>query len=75
MKAAERGTADHATFGWPDVMHVGLCVLRLSPDNFWRLSPREFMAMAGAYRPRRDAMDREGLEALLKLFPDEDERS
>ncbi|MFD1746541.1 rcc01693 family protein [Rhizobium helianthi] len=56
-------------------MHMGLCVLRLSPETFWRLSPREFMAMAGGCRPRRDAMDRAEMEALMRLFPDEAERS
>lgn len=56
-------------------MHVGLCVLRLSPQKFWRLSPREFMAMAGGYRPHRVAMERADMEALMRLFPDEAERS
>lgn len=59
------------TAGWPDVLHVGLCLLRLPPDVFWRLSPREFMAMAGAYRPRPDAIDRTGFSALMAAFPDE----
>lgn len=52
-------------------MHVGLCLLRLPPETFWRLSPREFMGLAGAYRPRPMGLDRAGLAALMAAFPDE----
>lgn len=51
-------------------MHVGLCLLRLSPDVFWRLTPLEFSAMAGGLRPRAAVMERMGLEALMRRFPD-----
>lgn len=75
MRAAAPQTGDANRPGWPEVLHVGLCVLRLSPQKFWRLSPREFMAMAGGYRPHRVAMERADMEALMRLFPDEAERS
>ncbi|MDQ0454280.1 putative phage protein (TIGR02216 family) [Rhizobium paknamense] len=52
-------------------MHAGLCLLRLPPDLFWRLTPREFAAMTGAFRPRPAALTREGLAALMAAYPDE----
>ncbi len=52
-------------------MHVGLCVLRLSPDTFWALSPREFLAATGGLRPITPIMERAGLDALMRQFPDD----
>jgi uncharacterized phage protein (TIGR02216 family) len=57
-------------FPWDAVIHVGLCRLRLSPRDFWALTPVEFFAMAGGARPRDVAMARDGLEALMRVFPD-----
>lgn len=51
-------------------MHAGFCLLRLSPDVFWRLTPVEFFAMTGGLRPRRLEMARDGLEGLMERFPD-----
>ena len=51
-------------------MHLGLCLLRLSPDVFWRLTPAEFLAMTGGMRPRPMGIRRDGLEALMERFPD-----
>lgn len=51
-------------------MHTGLCLLRLSPDVFWRLTPVEFFAMTGGLRPQPLGMGREGLEGLMGRFPD-----
>ena len=55
-------------FPWNAVLAFGLGTLRMSPSEFWRATPRELLAMAGASRaapPPRDA-----LEALLARFPD-----
>jgi uncharacterized phage protein (TIGR02216 family) len=52
-------------------MHVGLCLLRLPPDRFWALTPREFMAMGGALRPRAAGLSRDGLFDLMRDFPDQ----
>jgi uncharacterized phage protein (TIGR02216 family) len=57
-------------FPWDTVIHVGLCRLRLSPRDFWALTPVEFFAMAGGTRPRDATMARDGLEALMRAFPD-----
>lgn len=51
-------------------MHAGLCLLRLSPDVFWRLTPVEFFAMTGGMRPAGEAMGRAGLTGLMARFPD-----
>jgi uncharacterized phage protein (TIGR02216 family) len=51
-------------------MHVGLCLLRLDPKQFWALSPREFAAMSGAFRPTASQLGRGDLDALMALYPD-----
>lgn len=60
-----------AAFPWDDVMAVGLTVLRLSPADLWRTTPREF---AAALRPfpglGGDAPRRGELERLMQRFPD-----
>jgi uncharacterized phage protein (TIGR02216 family) len=67
--AAGKGAAAEP-FPWETVMHTGLCLLRLSPDVFWRLTPVEFFAMTGGLRPQPSGMGREGLEGLMGRFPD-----
>lgn len=51
-------------------MHVGLCLLRLDPRLFWALTPREFAAMSGAFRPTAPQLGRADLNALMALYPD-----
>lgn len=80
MRAAAGGDAPNGqddtrdgvarAFPWDAVIHVGLCLLRLSPRDFWALTPVEFFAMAGGARPREAMMARDGLEALMRAFPD-----
>ena len=70
MSAAAGGEADAEPFPWEAVMHAGLCLLRLSPEVFWRLTPVEFFAMTGGMRPAGDGMVRAGLEGLMSRFPD-----
>ena len=50
-------------------MHAGLCLLRLSPDVFWRLTPVEFFAMTGGMRPQPSGMGREGLGGVMGRVP------
>ncbi|WP_341872384.1 rcc01693 family protein [Neorhizobium vignae] len=57
-------------FPWDAVMHVGLCLLRLPPRDFWALTPVEFSAMAGGSRRHGAGMERAGLDALMRAFPD-----
>lgn len=60
-------------FPWAEAMAFGLGVLRLSPDAFWSMTPRELAAavrgvrgLAGAPPPPA----RSDLDALMRAFPD-----
>jgi len=73
--AAPREADGAAAFPWDEAMSVGLGLLRLSPRDFWRMTPRE---LAGALKPlaaRAGApTSRGGLDDLMRRFPDGDER-
>jgi uncharacterized phage protein (TIGR02216 family) len=54
-------------------MAVGLGALRIPPDAFWRMTPRELeRALAGAFGETGSAAapTRETLQALMRRFPD-----
>ncbi|MEM1360147.1 MAG: rcc01693 family protein [Pseudomonadota bacterium] len=57
------------SFDWPAMRQRALYDLRLTPDQFWALTPVEFMLMLGL---SDDAlpMGRAGLERLCREFPD-----
>jgi len=58
-------------FPWKDAMGFGLGVLRLPPEAFWRMSPRELAAAWGAVVGERTGpLDRPGLKNLMERFPD-----
>ncbi|WP_180355835.1 rcc01693 family protein [Aliirhizobium smilacinae] len=59
-----------APFPWDVVMHVGFCLLRLPPKDFWAMTPAEFFLMAGGARPRGAATGRAELDELMRAFPD-----
>jgi uncharacterized phage protein (TIGR02216 family) len=47
--------------------------MRLSPGDFWSMSPREFDAAARPYlRAPAPATARTELDALMRAFPDHD---
>jgi uncharacterized phage protein (TIGR02216 family) len=56
-------------FPWQELMAVGLGQLRLAPDDFWAMSPRELFAAAGVRLS--SPMGREALQDLMARFPDE----
>jgi len=60
-------------FAWDEAMRFGLGVLRLPPDAFWRMTPRELAraieAMTG--RAGGEGLNHAGLAALMARFPDE----
>lgn len=56
-------------FPWAELMALGLGHLRLAPDAFWAMSPRELFAAAGVRLS--SPMGREALDELLARFPDE----
>ncbi|GLK67908.1 rcc01693 family protein [Hansschlegelia plantiphila] len=55
-------------------MGFGLGVLRLAPDAFWRMTPREIAAAAsglhGGGGGRSGALKRADFERLMARFPD-----
>ncbi|MBE7733656.1 rcc01693 family protein [Devosia faecipullorum] len=58
-------------FPWKDAMRFGLGVLRLSPEAFWKMTPRELASAWGAVMGERSGpLDRRGLENLMEHFPD-----
>jgi uncharacterized phage protein (TIGR02216 family) len=59
-----------ARFDWPALMRAGLQGLGLKPAEFWALTPVELRLMLGEREGVRP-MARDGLEALLRAFPDE----
>jgi uncharacterized phage protein (TIGR02216 family) len=66
----------HDPFPWSQALAIGLGVLRLSPEQFWRMTPREFAAaLRGLYGDPAPPFDRAVLDALVKRFPDTNESS
>jgi uncharacterized phage protein (TIGR02216 family) len=57
---------------WSAMMAAGLGRLRLSPDSFWNMSPRELRAALGETNAPT-ALDRHALRALMALHPDRKE--
>jgi uncharacterized phage protein (TIGR02216 family) len=58
-------------FAWKQVIGFGLGVLRLSPDAFWRMTPRELSCAIAAVAGDADAkLQRVELEGLMQAFPD-----
>lgn len=61
-------------FPWVEAMQFGFGVLRLSPDAFWRMTPRELAhAIAAVRGPVSMPLDRDALNELMKQFPDSEE--
>ncbi len=54
---------------WRGLMHAGLNQLRLTPRDFWALTPAELQMMLGA-QGGVAPMVRGQLDALLRDFPD-----
>jgi uncharacterized phage protein (TIGR02216 family) len=58
-------------FPWDEAMAFGFGVLRLSPEAFWRMTPRELAHAVAGVRGRGTApLARGELDELIKRFPD-----
>lgn len=58
-------------FPWREAMRFGLGVLRLPPQQFWAMTPRELASAWGAITGDRSGpLDRSGLTSLMERFPD-----
>jgi uncharacterized phage protein (TIGR02216 family) len=58
-------------FPWRDAIGFGLGVLKLSPESFWRMTPRELACAIEAVRGRGTALARSDFEKLMQKYPDE----
>ena len=59
-------------FPWHDAIGFGLGVLKLPPDAFWRMTPRELAhAIRGARGDMMPPIARGEFDALMRAFPDE----
>lgn len=59
---------------WPELMKAGMGGLRLTPDQFWRLTPAELalmLGMADAPTP----LGRARLDALVAQYPDPERKT
>lgn len=60
-----------APFPWDRALAFGLGVLRLSPEQFWSMTPRELAAaIRGFSGEPASPIDRETFLALARRFPD-----
>ena len=58
-------------FPWDEAMQFGFGVLRLSPQAFWQMTPRELSQAVIAVRGHAGTpIDRGGLAQLMQRFPD-----
>jgi uncharacterized phage protein (TIGR02216 family) len=58
-------------FPWKQAIGFGLGVLRIPPEQFWRMTPRELACAIEAVTARGAPLDRGTLTDLMRRFPDE----
>ncbi|WP_299818578.1 rcc01693 family protein [uncultured Jannaschia sp.] len=56
-------------FDWHTLMAAGMRGLNLRPTEFWALTPAELAFLLGQ-RQGTHVLNRDGLEALQRRFPD-----
>ena len=58
-------------FPWRQAIGFGLGVLRLSPDAFWNMTPRELaFAITAIRNAQPHAPERATLDQLMRQYPD-----
>jgi uncharacterized phage protein (TIGR02216 family) len=57
-------------FPWKQAIGFGLGVLKLAPEQFWRMTPRELAYAIEAVSGRRAPLDRASFDELMKRYPD-----
>ena len=55
---------------WQELMAFAFGVLKLTPDIFWAMTPREFDAAASPFLRMGQFTERSTLAALMQEFPD-----
>jgi uncharacterized phage protein (TIGR02216 family) len=65
-------TGQPRPFPWEEAIGFGLGVLRLAPDAFWAMTPRELAAAINAVHGRTGTtpLARGDLDRLMQAFPD-----
>lgn len=58
-------------FDWHGMLRIALGKLRLLPEQFWDLTPCEFLLLAGVRSDQGASLNRRDLTALCASFPDE----
>jgi uncharacterized phage protein (TIGR02216 family) len=58
-------------FPWKQAIGFGLGVLRLPPEQFWRMTPRELAFAIEALRGHGTPLGRGTFEQLMKQYPDD----
>lgn len=58
-------------FPWKQAIGIGLGVLRLSPQQFWSMTPRELAYAIEAVAGRSPPLDRAVLTQLMTRYPDD----
>lgn len=58
-------------FPWKQAIGFGLGRLRLSPEQFWRMTPRELAYAIEAVIGRAVPLDRSALTKMMKRYPDD----
>lgn len=56
-------------------MRLGMTHLRLTPDQFWGLTPAELVLISGADAAAAKVLTRSGLGDLMAQYPDENLRN
>lgn len=58
-------------FPWDAAMRFGFGVLRLSPQSFWSMTPRELAHAIRGIKPGASvSISRGAMDELMKTFPD-----
>lgn len=57
-------------FNWSALMQLGLHQLRLTPDQFWNLTPIELVIIASGTATANSSLTRKRLAELSVQFPD-----
>ncbi len=57
-------------FPWAEAIGFGLGVLRLAPDAFWKMTPRELAYAIAAATGRTAPLDRGAFDAMMTRYPD-----
>jgi uncharacterized phage protein (TIGR02216 family) len=69
--APSQALASVAPFPWDEAIGFGLGVLRLDPDAFWRMTPRELAhAIRGGGGAPAPPLARTAFLDLMQRFPD-----